>query len=156
MKSISRSSAMQNQRLFYILYNTFFVTIRSCSSCWDSALDHISIVLPYKVFSVRFQPFIYEARSFFFIFQLNKLKYILFLSHAWGEVVAMLALYTKFEASEFETKLIVPQPSDLSYMHGYLEKKQWAKLHMKVVKHGDPGLRYVWVCIESVILPQRS
>ncbi|XP_045209505.2 unhealthy ribosome biogenesis protein 2 homolog isoform X2 [Mercenaria mercenaria] len=74
----------------------------------------------------------------------NKLKYTLFLSQAWGEVVAMLALYTKHRASEFQTKVLVSHEGDLSYVHGYLERKKWMKLYKMVSQHEDPNLLYVW------------
>jgi thioredoxin-related protein len=76
---------------------------------------------------------------------MSKLKHTLFLSQAWGEVVAMLALYKKFRASEFQTKVLVSHEGDLSYVHGYLETKQWMKLYKIVTEHADQSLIYVWV-----------
>ena len=71
------------------------------------------------------------------------------LCHSMGELVVMLAQYTRYRIDTFTAQTPAQKPvhtsSGLSYVHSYLLPKDWMKIHRQICKSEDKKLLHCWV-----------
>ncbi|KAL4229471.1 rRNA primary transcript metabolism protein [Mactra antiquata] len=73
----------------------------------------------------------------------ERLTYVLYLCEAWGEVVLMLNFYSKCKIN-FVEKSTAQHSWDLSFIHSYLDTKQWQIMYKLIKKKGNAQLKFVW------------
>ena len=86
-----------------------------------------------------------EEKFIFFQCAGTSLLSTLQLCHIWGEVMIMLAQYTRYRAKNLTTQPQAGTYADLSYIHSYLSSKDWMKIHKRILKSDDKKLIYSWV-----------
>ena len=67
------------------------------------------------------------------------------LCHTWGEMIIMLAQYTRYRANHFLAQPPVCTHTDLSYIHSYLTTKEWLKVHKIIGQCDDKKIIHLWV-----------
>ena len=78
------------------------------------------------------------------------LRPTLHLCHSVGELVVMLAQYTRYRIDTFMTQKVDHTASSLSYVHSYLSPKDWMKLHRLICRSDDRKLLHIWVRMFSL------